>query len=185
VVKLFKILSEVMIKTSQQNLNEWNSVLFEESELFLELSNPNNSYQYTQVQPNIWEFEDRYKNTLGVRFDPSSKYFESYFLMKDLDGNDIRVYDYEGEKYRLDPTSFQGGSDIHRSDTICKILLEDVVPYYLINKSNQLIKLHPISEYRFNIFLKCAEIVEEKYPQTEIKKVGKEIWLINKQKLEI
>ena len=73
-IKISKLLSEIMIKTSQQNLNEWDSVLFEEAELFQELADPEWSYKYTEVQPNIWEFEDKYKNKLGVRFDPSSKY---------------------------------------------------------------------------------------------------------------
>lgn len=99
--------------------------------------------------------------------------------MKDLNGNVVKVFDYEQNKSKLDSTSFQGGSDEHRSDTICAILINEVIPMYL-NNIGDMIKFHPINDYRFKIFWKCAEISKEKYPFIEIKQIGKEIYLIRK-----
>jgi hypothetical protein len=179
-VKLTDLLNKIIKESFDKKLNEQESIIFEETELFLELANPDAAYEYKKVGKNIWEFNDRFGNTLGVRYDEGSKYFESYYLMRDKKGQEVRVFDYETNKNYLDPTSFQGNSDEHRSDTICKILLDEILPEYLLNKKSQIVKLHPLNDYRFKIFYKCAEVCKEKYPQIEIKKVGKEIHLINK-----
>lgn len=179
-IKLMDLLNEIMQKSSQRNLSECESIIFEEVELFLELADPNGAYKYEKTGNGIWEFKDRFSNRLGVRFDESSKYFESFYIMKDKQGKEVRVFDYETNKNNLDSTTFQGNSDEHRSDTICKILLVEVLPKYLLNKKSQLIKLHPLNEYRHKIFMKCAEVCKEKHPELEIKDMGKEIILINK-----
>lgn len=179
-IKLTELLSQIIQECVNRNLNEKDSTIFEECHLFLELADPNASYKYKEISLNVWEFQDRYSNVLGVEFNPGNKYVDAYYKMKDLNGREVKVFDYESNKDALDPLSFQGGSDERRSDTICKILRDEVIPKYLINKNPQLIKLHPLNDYRYKIFMKCAEICKEKYPQIEIKEAGKEIHLINK-----
>ena len=53
------------------------------------------------------------------------------------------------------------------------------LPKFLKNKPFS-IKIHPIDQYRFNIFWKAGEVCLEKYPYLELKQFGKEILLINK-----
>jgi hypothetical protein len=177
-IKLKEILDEIIINGLQKRPDI--ILISEEVSVFQELANPNYSYKYKLVKDNEWEFNDKYGNILGVIYIPSSKYFESYYIMKDIDGNKVKVFDYDTNKDYLDPTSFQGGSDEHRSDTICKILLDEVLPKYLLNSKSSIIKLHPLNDYRYKIFMKCAEVCKEKHPNIEIKPLGKEIHLINK-----
>jgi len=179
-IKLSKIISEVIQKTIEANLNESQSIIHSEMLLFQELANPDFAYKYSEDLPNIWTFEDRFGNLVEVSFDPSSRYVESYYIMRDLEGNPVKVYDYERSREYLDPNSFQGGSDENRSDTICKILRDEIIPKYLTKSGASLIRLHPLNDYRYKIFMKCAEICKQKYPQIDIQPRGKEIVLVNK-----
>lgn len=181
--KILPIAKKILIenKAIGLNLTESETNIFLEVEYFNELADPEYAYEYKNTGlGGIWEFNDRFGNTLGVSFDLHSKYFEAYYIVKDLKGNRIKLYDYEMNKDNIDPTSFQGGPDEHRSDTICKILLDEVIPNYLLKSKPSIIKLHPLSDYRHSIFWKCAEICKEKYNQIEIKQLGKEILLLNK-----
>jgi hypothetical protein len=179
-ISLSKLISEVIQKTVEANLNESQSSIHSEVLLFQELANPDFAYKYSEDFPNVWTFNDRFENLIEVSFDPSSKYVESYYIMRDLSGNPVKVYDYERNRGAIDPNSFQGGSDENRSDTICKILRDEIIPKYLINSKPALIRLHPLNDYRYKIFMKCAEICKTKYPQIDIQPRGKEIVLVNK-----
>ena len=179
-ISLSKLISEVIQKTIEANLNESQSIIHKEVLMFLELANPDFAYKYTEDLPNVWTFNDRFENLIEVSFDPSSKYVESYYIMRDLSGNPVKVYDYERNREAIDPNSFQGGSDENRSDTICKILRDEILPKYLIENRPSIIKLHPLNDYRYKIFMKCAEICKNKYPQIDIQPTGKEIVLVNK-----
>lgn len=176
-MKLKKILKNIIIENLQKRDDD--VIISEEVSLFQELADPNFSYKYKETNPNEWEFNDKYGNVLGVKFIPQNKYFEAYYLMKDINGKTVQVFDYDTNKEYLDPTSFQGGTDQHRSDTICKILRDEVIPKYLMNSKPSIIKLHPLNDYRYKIFLKCADVCKEKYPNINIKPLGKEIHLIN------
>jgi len=182
VIKLSKILSEVMIKTSQQNLNEYESVLFADVLLFQELANPNHSYTYQEIEPNLWEFQDKYLNTIQLEYFPSVKYINTQFVVNDKDGVEFISFDIDKDKDRIAPFTFHHNKDERRSDTIAKIILDEIVPKYLINKSPQILKIAPIDIYRYKIFYKIAELIKEKYPQLEIQEKGdkKEIWMLNK-----
>jgi len=176
-IKLTDILNEL---NKNSNINEYSSILLYESEFFNELADPEWAYEYKKTGDDVWEFNDRYGNKLGIRYLTGPKYFESYFIVKDLKGNEVIAFDIDQIKNKIDLTSFSGGPDEHRSDTICKILLDEVLPKHLLQHINSLIKLHPLNEYRYKIFMKCAEICKEKYPNLVIKPFGKEIYLINR-----
>jgi hypothetical protein len=170
-------LKSILLEELQKRADE--AIILEEIKTFQEIADPFYSYKYKLIKDNEWEFNDKYGNILGVKYMPDLKYFESYYIMDDIKGNKIKVFDYETNKEYLDPTSFQGGSDEHRSDTICKILLDEVLPKYLLNVKPSIVKLHPLNDYRYKIFMKCAEICKEKHPNIKIKPVGKEIHLTN------
>ena len=155
-------------------------IWFQDSELFYELADPDWAYEYKRDSKYEWSFKDIYGNRLGISIDTNRNYINTYFIIKDKNGVDQIIYDYNKNKHLLDPTDFQGGTDEHRSDTWAKILRDEIIPEFLLNKNENIIKIHPIDEYRHKIFLKASEICKQKYPQIEIKQSGKEIWLINK-----
>ena len=174
-----KLLGEIIDESQKRNLNEYEATWYEESRYIQELANPEMSYDFDEVGENEWIFNDKYGNVIGVRLNPINKYFETFYIVKDLKGNEIQIFDYQKVKDQIDPTSFQGGSDDRRSDTWIKILRDEIIPRFLSNSPSS-IKIHPIDEYRFNIFWKAAEICKEKYPHLEIKKFGNEILILNK-----
>ena len=91
------------------------------------------------------------------------------------------MYDYNGVKNSLDPNNpLILGSDDRRSDTICKIIRDEILPKYLLNKKSQIVKLHPLNDYRYKVFYKCAEVCKDKHPELELKKMDPYIMLINK-----
>ena len=174
-----KLLGEIINESQRRNLNEYEATWYEESRYIQELANPEMSYDFDEVGENEWVFNDKYGNVIGVRLNPINKYFETFYIVKDLKGNEVQIFDYQKVKDQIDPTSFQGGSDDRRSDTWIKILRDEIIPRFLSNTPSS-IKIHPIDEYRFNIFWKAAEICKEKYPHLEIKKFGNEILILNK-----
>ena len=129
---------------------------------------------------NIWTFNDKYGNILGVTFSPISKYFENFFICENNYGKFIKIYDYEKQKNLIKPEAFITGSDEHRSDTWAKILRDEVIPRHLLNKNNAIIKINPINEYRHKIFLIAVNNCKKKYENINIIEANKEIWLINK-----
>lgn len=176
-IKLMHLLKGIYDK---EGVNEGHAIIQHEIELFTELADPNFAYPYEEIFLDKWIFQDKYGNSIGVDFNKSVKQFESYYLIKNLQGEFKRIFDYQKWKPGLDPISFQGGSDENRSNTICKILRDEVIPKYLTNVKPSVIKLNPLNDYRYQIFMKCAEICKEKYPQIEIKPLGNEILLINR-----
>jgi hypothetical protein len=178
-MKLMKLLGNIIKESQERNLNEYEATWFYESRYIQELVNPEMAYGFEKINDSSWGFKDKYGNIIGVEFNPVNKYFETFYILKDLKGNDLKVFDYQKVKDQIDPTSFQGGSDDRRSDTWVKILRDEIIPKFLSNKPS-MIKIHPIDEYRFDIFWKAAEVCKEKYPHIEIKKFGKDILILNK-----
>jgi len=178
-MKLLKILEEAIKESQGKNLTEYEGTWLYESKYIQELVNPEMAYDYEEREQNSWVFQDKYGNIIGVEFNPINKYFETFYIVKDLNGKDLKVFDFQKVKDQIDPTSFQGGSDDRRSDTWVKILRDEIIPKFLSTKPS-MIKIHPIDEYRFNIFWKAVEVCKEKYPYLEIKQFGKEILLLNK-----
>lgn len=178
---LTEILSQIIQEAVEQHFDDtYEAILFEDTRLFQELSNPDFAYDYEEESPNIWVFSDRYGNRIGVRFNLSTRFLDSYYVAKDLRGREVDVFDAISSGTQIDPLSFQGGSDQHRSDTICKILRDEILPKYLLKSRPSIIKIHPLNTYRDQIFWKCAEICKEKYPQIEIKRFGNEILILYK-----
>jgi hypothetical protein len=178
-MKLMELLGNIIKESQERNLNEYEATWFYESRYIQELVNPEMAYEFEEINENEWVFQDKYGNTIGVQYNPLNKYFETFYIVKDLKGNEIKVFDFQKVKDQVDPISFQGGSDDRRSDTWVKILRDEIIPKFLSDKPS-MIKIHPIDEYRFNIFWKAAEVCKEKYPYLEIKQFGKEILILNK-----
>jgi hypothetical protein len=171
---LFSFLYYISREIDIKGLDKNDAILFEESEYFSELADPENgAYQDKQIKNNIWRFEDKYGNILEVTIDESTKYVEIYFIVKDENGKESKLHSFNNNL-------IQGNSDEHRSDTFAKILRDRIIPLYLINNKPSIIKIHAKDNYRHKIFLIAANICKEKYSHIEIKQSGKDIWIINK-----
>lgn len=179
-ISLKEIFMEIHKKAQENQITECMYSIFEEVSLFLELADPDFAYPYQEVSDNEWEFKDRYGNKVGVRYIKENRFFESYYLVKSKNGVLIKLFNYNVDDPGIDPTSFQGGSDQHRSDTICKILRDEVVPRTILKKPFSSIRLHPLNDYRYKIFKKCAEICVKYYPELEVRELGAEIHLISR-----
>ena len=177
-IKLVDLLARAHKATEQAN--GFAATMLYEAAIFNELANPDWAYPYEQVAESVWQFEDKYGNKIGVEFLPASNYFETFFVAQDLEGREVKTYDPPSQQHNLKQGSITGGTDEHRSDTICKILLEEVLPKYLLSRPFSKIVLHPISPYRYDIFMKCAEVCKDTYPSIEVKPMGKEIMLIHR-----
>lgn len=178
--KLINLYSRILRESIEARIQDNEYTIYHETQLFLELADPTFAYKYGNISENIWEFRDKYGNTIHVSYEPRLRFFESYYMLKTVAGEPTRVFDYDTSKEYLDPTSFQGGSDEHRSDTICKILRDEVIPKYLLRSESKYIRLHPLNKYRSQIFEKCAEVCLIQYPELFMKKVGAEIYLMKK-----
>lgn len=180
-MRLIEILGNIILE--YETVRFWDKhdqMLSEESKIFTELANPDNAYPYEEVSEYVWEFKDKYGNTLGIIFKPEFKTLDSYYKVRDLSGKDVLMFDYEVNKERIDPKSYKLGTDEHRSDTICKIIVDEVVPRYLLKNKAGTIRLHTLNQYSQDIFWKCAEVCKKKYPQLDIKNLGKDTYIINR-----
>jgi len=182
-VKLTKLLSQIIKEGYSKNLTHSQYIDFTESKLFSELANPDNALPYKEEESNIWIFNDLYNNKIGVSIegDKNNGYVKSFFIVKDKKGNERFSYDLDRDKDILDLNSFTIGKDERRSDTIAKIVLNEIIPKHLSSIPSKL-TFQMINEYRYNIFEKIADLAKEKYSYLKIQKLPKHniLYLINK-----
>ncbi len=167
-MNLIKILSRIIQEGRQKQLSDLDYIDFSESELFLELANPDMALPYEEEEPNIWTFTDLYGNNLGVLVS-AQNYVKSFFAIKDKTGKKQRIFDIESNFNALDSSDFTIGEDERRSDTIAKIVLEEIIPRHL-SKKPSMIKFQMINKYRYKIFEKIADLAKDKYPDLETQK---------------
>ena len=53
------------------------------------------AYDYEEKSNSSWVFNDKYGNIIGVEFNPINKYFETFYIVKDLNGDDFKVFDFQ------------------------------------------------------------------------------------------
>ena len=90
-MKLLKLLQEIISESQLMGLNEYEATWYEESRYIQELANPEMAYSYEEVDNNEWVFNDKYGNTIGVGFNNINKYFETFYIVKDLKGREIKI----------------------------------------------------------------------------------------------
>ena len=76
-----KHLVESKAYISGKGLDEYNFLNHIDTEVFLELANPDMSYEYKQTIPHYWEFTDKYGNNLGVKIIPGVNEVYSYYIL--------------------------------------------------------------------------------------------------------
>ena len=179
-LKLTKILSRILQEGRKKQLSDLDYIDFAESELFLELANPDMALPYDEEEPNIWTFSDLYGNKLGVFITPQGS-VKSFFSVKDKSGKPQRSFDLQRDEEALDKNSYKIGEDERRSNTIAKIILYEIIPRHL-SKKPSMIQFQMINEYRYKIFEKIADLAKEKYPDLDIQKLPRTnlIRIVNK-----
>lgn len=126
------------------NLIEKN--LFESYWLLGELLNPENSYDYKQEMKGYWVFKDNtgYEFFIRLVFQPVNEgYWEIKMGWEDLP---------KQSKYLKQPAR---EIDERRSDTIAKIYKDEIIPFFLDQDFNNVLKILPldIKRYQFSIRL--------------------------------
>ena len=170
-MKLSKLLKQWMLE-GLASTDVLETKYFELNELNI---NSLNSYEYEEIELPIYtksyKFNDRCGNELVVVYTEGIDEFKSGYRVK---GVDSLVFD---------PTKFlniQDGvrpcPDDKRINTVYKILLEEIVPNYLLNKKPSKIYFNPISASRDKLTGILISKIVKVYPQ--LTKSGN--YLINK-----
>ena len=142
----------------------------------LELANPDAAYSYHSTAPDVWEFSDKYGNTLGVAY--RNKEVFVYYKMRSIVGGDwVEVYDYSANKALVEPLN--PGSDDHRSDTIAKIVLDEIIPKHLFPAPAKL-TFRPLDSYRYDVFKLVCKVCCDRYPVLKISELGDALILVNR-----
>lgn len=168
--------SDINDCVSDLNVGVGESILYREMRLFTAYRGTPFAHKYEEIGNCNWEFYDRFNNRLGCTFDIDNGTFDCYYFISD----GAKIHDLSPIKDRDDvefTSVLNGGVDENRPDTWLKILIDRVIPTYLINGENKYIKISSVEKYRYEIFEVISEICKEKYSQIEIEKTGTEIYI--------
>jgi hypothetical protein len=135
-------------------------------------------HKYNEIEEGDWQFLDTYYNIVGIKFYIESNIIITYYIGKDLSEETIRLYDDEDKNIKVTQDSIKGGADVQRSNTIAKILRDEIIPRYLINNKNKKIQINFLDEGKRELFWKFVLLLQEKYPELTINKLPEEIQII-------
>lgn len=123
-----------------------------------------NSYEYEEVKLPIYtksyKFNDRCGNELVVVYTQGIDEFKSGYKVK---GVDSLVFD--PTKFLNIENGIKPCPDDKRINTVYKILLEEIVPNYLLNKKPSKIYFNPISDSRDKLVSIIVSKIIKVYPQ--------------------
>jgi len=158
-------------------LREWYLEGHIESELleekYTELSelkiDKNSIYNYKETQYKsaeltgeykAWEFEDRCGNTIVVTYLIGVKEFKSGYKVHGEDSP--LIFD---PKSLEDQTLVKPCSDDRKVNTVYKILVDEVIPKYLLNKKPNRIIFNPVSKSRERLVSILINKAIQQYPE--------------------
>lgn len=137
-----------------------------------------NSYPYTETEflPELgfskaWEFEDRCGNKIVAVYQKSIKEFKSGYR---IEGVSTLIFD--PKKLKNFEDLIKPCADDKKVNTVYKILIEEVVPAYLLNQKPNKLIFNPISSSRARLVDMIINKVIQTYPQL-IKKNNQLIYL--------
>jgi hypothetical protein len=129
---------------------------------------PLHSYKYKEIQlpyyTKSYQFEDRCGNMLVVVYIESISEFKTGYKVEGID-------DLIFQPERLDNVEelIRPCADDRKIGTIYKILLEEIIPTYLLNKKPNKLYFNPVSDSRSRLVDIIINKVIEKYPQLKKK----------------
>lgn len=116
--------------------------------------------QYTKA----WEFQDRCGNTIVAAYIESISEFKTGYRIKDKDSLIFQPETLDNVEEIIRPCA-----DDKKLGTIYKILLEEILPNYLLNKKPNKLLFNPVSESRNKLVdIIISKIIKE-YPQLKTK----------------
>jgi len=170
-MKLSKLLKQWMLEGLVAT-DKLETEYFELNELNI---NSLNSYEYEEIELPIYtksyKFNDRCGNKLVVVYTEGIDEFKSGYRVK---GVDSLVFD--PTKFLNIEDGVRPCPDDKRINTVYKILLEEIVPNYLINKKPSKIYFNPISASRDKLVSILIGKILKVYPQL----IKNNNYLINK-----
>jgi hypothetical protein len=125
-----------------------------------------NSYSYEKIKLNdtfdlAWKFEDRCGNTIIAAYYKTIGEFKTGFK---VENEDTLIFDPKKlpkEKLSL----IVPCTDEKRVNTVYKILIEEVIPKYLLSKKPNKLYFNPVSDSRKRLVDIIMTKIIEKYPQ--------------------
>jgi hypothetical protein len=111
-----------------------------------------------------WSFQDRCGNELVVVYIPTTGDFKSGYRVKGISG---LVFDPAKLKDRAE--SIRPCPDDQRVNTVYKILVQEVIPKYLLKKRPNRLRFDPVSPSREKLVDMIINKVIQKYPELKKK----------------
>ena len=109
-----------------------------------------------------WEFEDRCGNTIVVTYLIGVKEFKSGYRVHD----GPLIFD---PKLLKDPTLVKPCADDRKINTVYKILVDEVIPKYLLNKKPNRLVFNPVSKSRERLVNILINKAIQQYPDLKTK----------------
>jgi hypothetical protein len=170
-MKLSKLLKQWLLEGLEVT-DKLETEYFQLNELNID---PLNSYEYEEIQLPIYtksyKFNDRCGNTLVVVFTQGIDEFKSGYKIQ---GVDSLVFD--PKKYIDVENGVKPCPDDKRVNTVYKILLEEIVPQFLLNKKPSKIWFNPVSDSRNKLTSIIINKIIKVYPHL----ITSNNYLINK-----
>ena len=159
-MKLTKLLKEWILEnfTHSDKLEEQ---YFELNEIKID---PLHSYQYEEIQLSQYTksfmFEDRCGNKIVAVYIESTSEFKTGYKIEGIDNLIFQPERLDNVEELIKPCA-----DDRKIGTIYKILLEEIIPIYLLNKKPNKLHFNPVSESRSRLVDIIINKIIEKYPQ--------------------
>ena len=155
------ILEEKFFQLNELKIDELNSYSYKES-----------THEDVFGFNKAWEFEDRCGNLIVAVYLEGTREFKSGFR---IPGVSTLIFDPKKlpQKYQ---EKIKPCPDDKRVNTVYKILLEEVIPTYLLNKKPNQLLFNPVSSSRERLVDIIINKIIEVYPQL----IKKDNYLINK-----
>lgn len=128
---------------------------------------PLNSYEYKEVNyiqgkgnNKAWGFDDRCGNTIYAIYIPSINEFKTGYK---IEGIDTLIFQPERFPQVLD--KIKPCPDDKKLGTIYKILINEIVPFYLLDKKPNKLYFNPVSSTRDKLVRIVINKLTQQYPQ--------------------
>jgi hypothetical protein len=126
---------------------------------------PYDTHIYERTSQYTWDFIDRVNNKMRVFILPLKNDIKTAYVI-DVNGKEVLVYDKNNIE---DKSKIIDLPDEKRLNTIYKIITNEIVPEFLLNKTPNKISFTPISQSRDRIVKLILNKVVKDYPQLQIK----------------
>lgn len=128
---------------------------------------PLHSYEYKEINPTTYSFKDRCGNQIIALYTKSIGEFKTGYKLEGIDPlifkpEDLKgIEDYEG-KIAVCP-------DEKKLGTVYNILIKEIIPKYLLNKSPNKLFFNPVSDSRTKLVNIIISKVIKEFPQLKQK----------------